>query len=383
MHFISIEWFAWMAFTISTFWLLPAKWRHHFLIAITLAFLAVYSPQSLFILVSLSAISFGIVNHGTKQLSGLYASLAIFLNVTILVFYKIHAANQSDTLLTTQIIPLGLAYYTLRLIHYIIEGYKGKLQAHKFIQFIEYTFFLPTIVVGPIHRFSEFHKDIKRHHWDLSMIANGSERILYGYVKLTFVANYLISGVFSQYITTVGEPNDPLVLYLNMVRTGLNLYMQFSGFSDIAIGFGKILGFKVMENFKWPYFQKNISDFWRCWHISLTSWCREYIYNSVFSITRMPMLGALATMIIMGLWHEFSLRYVVWGVYHGLGIIVLQIFQQHKHQLPKLPDASKPFTNVLSILFTLHFVWLGFSLVRYPTLGEAFTAMKTVILFWM
>ena len=137
MHFISIEWFAWMAFTISTFWLLPSKWRHHSLIAITLAFLAVYSPQSLFILVSLSAISFGIVNHGTKQLSGLYASFAIFLNVTILVFYKINAANQSDTLLTTQIIPLGLAYYTLRLIHYIIEGYKGKLQAHKFIQFID------------------------------------------------------------------------------------------------------------------------------------------------------------------------------------------------------------------------------------------------------
>lgn len=383
MHFISIEWFAWMAFTIATFWLLPAKWRHYSLIAITFAFLMVYSPLSLLVLVSLSCISFTIVNQRKKQLSGLQASIAISLNVAILIYYKIHAASQSGDLLTTQVIPLGLAYYTLRLIHYIIEGYKGKLQAHKFIQFLQYIFFLPTIVVGPIHRFTEYHKDIKRHHWDLSMIAQGSERILYGYVKLTFLANYLISGVFSQYISTVGEPNDPLVLYLNMIRAGLNLYMQFSGFSDIAIGFAKILGFTVMENFKWPYFQKNISDFWRCWHISLTSWCREYIYSSVFAITRMPMLGALATMVIIGIWHEFSARYVVWGLYHGLGIIVLQIFQKHKHKLPKLPDNSKPVTNVLSIVFTLHFVWLGFNIVRYPTLTEAFIAMKTVVLFWM
>jgi alginate O-acetyltransferase complex protein AlgI len=383
MHFVSIEWFAWMAFTISTFWVLPAKWRHQSLIMITLVFLLVYSPISLAILFSLSAISFSIVNQGKKKLSGLHASIAIALNVTILVFYKIYAANQSNDLLTTQIIPLGLAYYTLRLIHYIIEGYKGRLQTHKFIHFIQYIFFLPTMVVGPIHRFAEFHKDIKRHHWDLSMIAQGSERILYGYVKLTFLANYLISGVFSQYIATVGEPNDPLTLYLNMIRASLNLYMQFSGFSDIAIGFAKILGFKVMENFKWPYFQKNISDFWRCWHISLTSWCREYIYNTVFSITRMPMLGALATMVIIGVWHEFSARYVVWGLYHGLGIIILQFFQKHKHHLPKLPEKYTPITNVLSILFTLHFVWLGFNIVRYPTLGEAFTTMKTVLLFWM
>ena len=383
MHFISIDWFAWMAFTIAFFWLAPDRWRHHVLTFITVVFLAIYAPLSLAILTLLSAITYSIVSKQKTQLSGIKTSIAITLDIAILGFYKIKVGSHSDDSLTSIVIPLGLAYYTLRLVHYVLEAYKGTLPRHQLADFIHYLFFLPTIVVGPIHRFHEFNKDLRRHHWDFNMITQGCERILYGYVKLTFLANYLISTQFSQFITTCGESTDPLVIYLGMVRAGLNLYMQFSGFSDIAIGFSMILGFKIMENFKWPYFQKNISDFWRCWHISLTSWCREYIYTTVFSITRSPILGAIATMVIIGIWHELSLRYVVWGLYHGFGIVVWQSFQKNKHLLPKLPQQIKPVLDVLSVLLTLHFVWLGFNIVNYPSLGEAFNAMKTVFLFWI
>lgn len=383
MHFVSIDWFAWMVFTIAFFWLTPHQWRQYLLTVITVAFLGTYAPLSLAILTLLSLITYFIVNvSGKKQLSGIQASAVIILDVIILGYYKIHAGSHSDEDLTSIAIPLGLAYYTLRLIHYVLEAYKGALPRHQLHDFIHYLFFLPTIVVGPIHRFPEFNKDLRRHHWDFRMITQGCERILYGYVKITFLANYLISGVFAQYITTCGEATDPLVIYLEMIRTGLNLYMQFSGFSDIAIGFSRILGFNIIENFKWPYFQKNISDFWRCWHISLTSWCREYIFTTVFSISRSPVLGALTTMVMIGIWHELSIRFIVWGLYHGLGIVIWQKFQKTKHFLPTMPKILKPAIDILSVLLTLHFVWLGFNIINYPTLEEAFNAMKTIILFW-
>lgn len=384
MHFVSADWFAWMLFTIAFFWLSPLKWRQHVLTLITAAFLGVYAPLSLAILALLSSITYiTVASKSKKQLSGFKAFLVIIVDVSILAYYKIQVGEHNNDDIASIVIPLGLAYYTLRLIHYVLEAYKGTLPHHKFNDFLHYLFFLPTIVVGPIHRFAEFNKDLRRHHWDFNMISQGCERILYGYVKITFLANYLISGLFAQYITTCGDATDPIVIYLDMIRVGLNLYMQFSGFSDIAIGFAKILGFNIMENFKWPYFQKNISDFWKCWHISLTSWCREYIFTTVFSISRSPMLGAISTMIIIGVWHELSLRFIVWGIYHGVGITIWQYFQKYKQTLPTLPSQLRPFADALSILLTLHFVWLGFNIVRYPTLGESFEAIKTVLFFWI
>lgn len=383
MHFLSIEWLIIMLFTIALFWIAPFKYRQSLLSAITIVVLATYSPISLAILTTLTVPTFFSVGNRSRPLSGFAAILVIVINIAVLLFYKYQTGHyyNSDSI-SSIIIPLGLAYYTLRLVHYIIEAYKGSLPSHTFMDFINYQFFLPTIVVGPIHRFSEFNKDLRRHHWDFSMIALGSERILYGYVKLTFLANYLISGVFANVISTCGQATDPLVIYLTMIKAGLNLYMQFSGFSDIAIGFAKILGFNVMENFKWPYFQKNISDFWRCWHISLTSWCRDYIFNSVTAITRSPALGSLSTMVIIGVWHELSIRFIVWGLYHGLGIVIWQKFQKIKTKMPQLPRSFAPFTHALSVLLTLHFVWFGFNIVNYPTLPEAFNAMFTVLFFF-
>jgi alginate O-acetyltransferase complex protein AlgI len=168
-----------------------------------------------------------------------------------------------------------------------------------------------------------------------------------------------------------------------MLRIGFNLYFQFSGFSDIAIGFARLLGFRVMENFNWPFLQKNISDFWRCWHISLTSWCREYIYTSVIATTRSPALGVLATLIAIGLWHEVSLRYLAWGFYHGLGIIV---WQQWQHLWSSYPEVRLPVfrwtRDLLSTLLTLHFVWLGFLLVRQPDFAAMFEMLDTLFLSW-
>jgi len=286
--------------------------------------------------------------------------------------------------MTDVIIPLGLAYYVLRCVHYMIEYYKGSIPAHSFRDVVNYLFFIPTIVVGPIHRFAPFLADHRRKRWDASMLSEGLERIVYGYVKIVVLGNYLVSSKMAGYIGSLDPENVALILYLDVVRTGLNLYFQFSGFSDVGIGFARLLGYRVMENFNWPFLQQNISDFWRCWHISLTSWCREYVYATVVSMTRSPALGAMATLLVIGLWHEASIRYVVWGIYHGLGIVLWQQFQRVKPWLPSVGDGllSKG-VNVFSVALTVHYVWFSFVIVRQPTLGDVWQIYRKVLFFWI
>ena len=382
MHFVSIDWLLWMLITIAIFWLCPARWRVTVLSVITAVFLAVVSPLSLAVLGSLCVLTYYVVSKDDFKVSSLAVTLCSIAVIGILLFFKIAVITENSTLFESLAIPLGLAYYALRLIHYLLESYKQNLPRHSFNEYFAYLFFLPTIVVGPIHRFHAFRKDLLRHHWDLDTIMNGAERVLFGYIKITFVANFLISGKFGQAIPQLAGGNESLEIYLEMVRTGLNLYFQFSGFADVAIGFARMLGFKVMENFNWPYLRKNVSEFWQSWHISLTSWCREYVFTTVFSITRSKFLGSLATMITIGLWHEVSLEYLFWGIYHGVGIAIWQQFQLIKPSLPTLGKSVRPLVDGLSILLTVHFIWIGFMLVRGDSLLDALLDIRTMLLFW-
>lgn len=383
MQFVSIEWVTWIAASVAVFWLAPATWRHYVLAAVTLAFLLIHAWQSAVILSGFTVATYFLTNK--PDVSGLRVGLVIFVLATVLLVYKaLDSAASPEDFIQEVLIPLGLSYYTLRCVHYLLERYKGKLPPHGFKEYAFYLFFIPTVVVGPIHRFNAFISDLRRHRWDGRLMSEGLERILYGYVKITVLANYLISTEFARYIGSLDAENQALVFYLEIVRGGLNLYLQFSGFSDIAIGFSRLLGFKVMENFNWPYLQANISDFWRCWHISLTSWCREYVYTTVFSISRSPALGVVATMLVIGLWHELSIRYLVWALYHGIGIVIWQKFQPVKKRLPAIENRyALNGLKVLSVILTVHFVWFGFVIVRQPDLATVWKIFSTVLFFWL
>jgi len=382
MHFVSIEWFFWMAATFGFFWLFPAAWRHYFLVAITLAFLVVHAPESALVLTLFTGLAYGFTRR--TEISGRRAGAICGVVVAVLLAYKLMVAAPREDIVRDLVVPLGLSYYALRVIHYVLERYKGAVAAASPAELISYLFFLPTIVIGPIHRYPAFLRDLRRHRWDPRLISEGLERILYGYVKITIFANYLVSGEFARFVGSIDPEQQALILYLEIVRGGLNLYLQFSGFSDVAIGFARLLGFRVMENFDWPYFKTNISDFWRSWHMSLTSWCREYIYTTVFSISRSPALGAIATLVTIGIWHEVSLRYLVWGIYHGLGIVAWQQFRRLDPYLPAVNGrAATVVVDALKILLTVHFVWFGFVIVRQPTLEATWKVFTTVLFFWM
>ena len=291
----------------------------------TAGLLLVVAPLSFCVLsVSTVAVYFAVTRRQphTAVVIAILGSLG-----AILVFFKFRTTLSGDM----NFIPLGISYYMLREIHYVLESYKNKLPSRKFYDLICYLFFLPTLIVGPINRYDQFVRDLRRRRWNPSFFAQGLERILFGYCKIVVLANYLVSTKLAQYAALLD--NGKFVrTYIDAVLSWMNLYFQFSGYSDIAIGFAALVGFEIMENFRFPFLACNINDFWKRWHISLTSWCRDYVYDPMVSITRKPFLSVCSAMIILGLWHELSIRYILWGVYHGVGITTWHFFRKFKPQ---------------------------------------------------
>lgn len=381
MSIVSLTWPLWMMGAVTGHWLLPQALARLWLIALAALFLAYYSPASAAILVSFTLSTYYLAVSRTNL--GLKIILVGGVIIAILAWFKVRIAADMASGVLGVAIPLGLSYYALRCIHYLVERYKGSLAPHDFVDFVAYLFFLPTLIAGPIHRFNEFQRDQRRMRWDSAKFSEGLERILYGYVKVTFLANFLVSNRLAHFAAGLGPEHEALGAYVTMLRQGLNGYLQFSGYSDIAIGCGLLLGYRVMENFRWPLLQKNISDFWKCWHISLSSWCREYVYMLVVSFTRRPALAVLATMLAIGLWHEASYRYIVWGAYNGLGIVAWQMFQSATARLPEWNFRQSTWycvsTHVLAVLVTFHFVMLGFVLVLRPTLADALAFYQALL----
>jgi alginate O-acetyltransferase complex protein AlgI len=377
MHYVSLEYLLWMIGTFSLYWLSSAAWRRAVLPLITLAFLLYVAPDSAAILVGFTAIT-ALVARERVPSGWLVAGVTLIL-VSVLVHFKLDAAGQNvEAIIADVLIPLGLSYYTFRCLHIIFERYRGRYRDVTVTEIVGYLFFLPTILVGPIHRVGAYQRDLYRVRLERGMLTEGLERLLYGYVKIGFLANYLVNGKLGGYLDALPPEQAPLQAYLWIVQGGLNLYFQFSGFADIAIGFSRLLGFRVIENFKWPFLRRNLSEYWRCWHISLTSWCREYIYTTVVSFSRSPALGAIATLLVIGLWHELSVRYVVWGLYHGIGLVIWQRFQDLKPHLPQVhAPAMRSLLAGLSILFTVHYVWFGFAIVRKSDLLEVLEVWRT------
>ncbi len=359
-----------MAGATATYWLTPAAYRDFLLIAITATFLTVYAPESAIILAAFTGLTyFG----GREQRLSTWRLIAVAgLILSVLVYYKLRVAGEQFGWVQSVAIPLGLSYYSFRCLHYLLERYKGAFPGCDLRSLSAYLFFLPTIMVGPIHRFPQFNRDGRRLRWDTWKFSEGLTRLLYGYFKVMVLAVFLVSEQFGQFVGSLHDTHLWTFTYLHLLERTFYGYLLFAGYSDIAIGFALLLGFRVIENFNWPFIRRNISEFWNSWHISLSSWVREYIYKSVFAATRSAALAAVATMLIFGLWHEISFRYIAWGAYHGAGIAFWQWFQGMKSSLsfPK-EGAWQYLWHGLSILITFHFVTLSFVLVLEPDLQAA------------
>ncbi|TNE93703.1 MAG: hypothetical protein EP324_02975 [Gammaproteobacteria bacterium] len=364
---------AWLVLTTLGAWLLKREWQSRWIVVCTALFLLRYSPVSLLVLSLLTGMAgFAVITSRGRHSVLLCAIVSCVVIFVCYRFYSQHEVNQEP------VIVLGLAFYLLRIIHLLLESYKGNIARSNWLELTSWLWFLPTMQVGPIHRFGPYVRDLTRRRWDLEIFLQGLKRIIFGYAKLVILGTYLVDNLMLNWVATL--PQDSWTYhYLSLCRYGMSLYFQFAGYSDIAIGFALLLGFRVIENFNFPFLARDISDFWRRWHISLSSWCREYVYMPAISVTRSPFLAAVASMLVLGIWHELSWRYLLWGAWHGVGIAGCHFWQKTSFRNAILTSPVSGWWSVFSWLLTLHFVIASFALTSAASLSETLAHFKVLI----
>ena len=229
--------------------------------------------------------------------------------------------------------------------------------------------------MGPVQRFTDFEREARRCRFDTQRLSAGFERLLFGYAKVVLLADYLIGRKLSLFVNTL-DPGG-LRTYMESLEYGLTLYFKFAGYSDVAIGFGLLLGMRLPENFNHPFFARNIADFWRRWHISVSVWCRDHVSFMLYACTRSAGLSTLVAMLVLGLWHECSVRYLIWGAYHGCGILIWQRWNELSISRGwQASTAWQPLCGLGARLLTFNFVVVGFTITRATQAGEMLMAFR-------
>ncbi|MBN2830243.1 MAG: MBOAT family protein [Candidatus Cloacimonetes bacterium] len=260
-------------------------------------------------------------------------------------------------------IPLGISYITFKHISYLTDIYWGITKRGTFLSFLCYSSFFPIFVAGPIERFERFNPQVsgERHTLSSSDLEFAFRRIVYGLSKKLILADWL--GYFIAHNSFL-QQDFMLASIIKLLCFSLQIYFDFAGYSDIAIGSSRLFGFKIMENFNNPYLRSNISLFWRNWHISLSDWIRDYLFFPLGGVSRNKfwniVLVPIIAMGLCGIWHGAAWKFLLWGVWHGIGIAIYQIWQQYKRAHKKQVAFTKSkIWLVLSTAITFAFVTVG------------------------
>ena len=310
---------------------------------------------------------------------------AIMLNVLALGFYKytlflISAVVEpwSATLavrlaVDTRAImpgapPLGVSFFAFEFVHYLYEVKKGGEPIRHPLKFILFSIFFPSLVAGPIKRYAQFIPALEAGSQGarLADIAEGMKRIGIGFAKKMLVADNLTLyiEIYQPQFAHLGLLHRWVVL----VAIALRILMDFSGYSDIAIGFARLLGVKLPENFNWPYLAHNLQDFWQRWHISLSSWIRDYIYIPLGGNRHGPIRQVLHGLIafgLCGLWHGPAWHFVIWGIYHGVGLALCSTYEKIPAVGPAIAQIFKK-EPLAGLALTQLYAWLGWLVFFYP-----------------
>lgn len=310
-----------------------------------------------------------IVRGKTRSKAALVVGL--ILNIAVIGVFK-YADFLIETLNFTGLniplpkiaLPIGISFFTFQSISYIIDVYRGEVSAQRsYFSLLLYISMFPQLIAGPIVRYSTISAEINERKISFNDIAEGSFRFLIGLGKKVILANQLseISGKFLDgelsALTTGGA-------WLGIIAYTMQIYFDFSGYSDMAIGMGRCLGFHFDENFNYPYIANTITDFWRRWHISLGSFFRDYVYIPLGGNRKRQPLNLLIVWFLTGLWHGASWNFVLWGLYFG-AIILLE-----KYTILKIKDKIPAFFLHIYSLFVIIFGWVIFYFVDFSRLGE-------------
>lgn len=298
---------------------------------------------------------------------------AIIFNLAILGFFKYFGflINNVNGLLHTHIqapqlaLPIGISFYTFQIMSYIIDLYRGETEVQEhIIPFALYISLFPQLIAGPIVKYKDIAYQLEHRKESLNKFSQGLTRFIAGLAKKLILANTL--GAVYTSVQASGAKNISAVsAWIGIICYTLQIYFDFSGYSDMAIGLGKIFGFEFNENFNYPYIASSVTDFWRRWHISLSTWFREYVYIPLGGNrkkTPRVILNLLIVWLLTGLWHGAAWNFIIWGLYYGVLLIIEKYLLSGI--LKKIPAAVKHIVTLLLVIIG----WVFFSA---PNMSEA------------
>ena len=366
--------FTFLPITLLVYYLVPRKVKNVVLLIASLIFYAWGEPVYIFLM--LISILFNYfcgmdiaLKAGRKsQVRSLIFTIVV--NLFILGFFKYYGfiVTNLNAILPFYIpyrkleLPIGISFYTFQTLSYIIDVYRGNVDVQvNLIDFGTYVTMFPQLIAGPIVQYADVERQLRERKESLTKFGYGAWFFVIGLAKKVLLAN-TIGSIYENIAAMDGM--SVVTAWLGCLAYTFQIYFDFSGYSDMAVGLGKMFGFEFMQNFNYPYISKSVTEFWRRWHISLGSWFREYVYiplgGNRVTVPR-HLLNLLIVWFLTGLWHGASWNFVAWGLFYGVILITEKYFTGKI--LAKLPEA-------VQTLYTMILVMLGWVLFFSPTLGS-------------
>ena len=372
MLFTSISFlYYFLPIVIILYFIVPKKFKNFILFLSSIFFYFCGEPIYTFLMIGEIFIAYVgaryLEKHRKKSI--LVSLLAIHIGALGLFKYSDFTINNINQIFGSKIpllklaLPIGISFYTFQIISYVVDVYRGKVKAQKsFLKLATYVSLFPQLIAGPIVRYETIEKELDSRTSNFENFAYGVRRFVIGLGKKVLIANML--GELCDVFSTTNEKSI-LFYWIFAISYSLQIYFDFSAYSDMAIGLGRMFGFHFLENFNYPYISKSITEFWRRWHMSLSSWFRDYVYiplggnrkETIILVRNIFIVWALT-----GIWHGANWTFVIWGLMFGIMLIIEKLFLT-KH-LEKMP-------SILQRIYVLFTVMISFIIFNANSIGEA------------
>jgi alginate O-acetyltransferase complex protein AlgI len=366
-------WWLFLGLAPILYWSIPGVFRAWFLGSASIALLTFFVGYDLILMIAVAAFAY----YGRRLNSAKWPQWVISAGSstfpTWVVFIYFMATKYAPAManifaleasFADFAVPLGVSYFSFKLLHYTIENRWGNFAEHGLGDYVSWLFLAPIFTAGPIERFDHFlfYREVQK--FEFRFIREGIERISIGIVKKFMLGMIVLEAMQQSGSTSFVEMAyylddfSALQIWAILLLGFLYIYLDFSGYSDIAIGSSRLFGFRIIENFHFPFLAVSLPDLWLRWHISLALWVRTYIYMALVGMTRNPYFAVIVSFTMMGLWHALSLHWAVWGLWHGCGLAIYVLWYRFKTKR-KIKIFHSRLGNLASRILTLSFVALG------------------------
>lgn len=366
------------------------RMKNLLLIAVSLIFYAYGEPVYIILMLVSTVVNylFGLLLgkvYNDKSIGRLILSIAVIFNLSLLGVYKY--ADMLCRIVSSVFriklvgpgldLPIGISFYTFQAMSYIIDIYRGEVKAQKnYLNVLLYISFFPQLIAGPIVKYHDIESQIQSRKQTAEDVAKGLRRFIIGLSKKVLISNVLAVAADNIFGLEISQVNI-FGAWIGAVAYMLQIYYDFSGYSDMAIGLGAMFGFKFNENFRYPYASESIREFWRRWHISLSTWFKEYLYIPLGGNRKgrvRSWINRLIVFFLTGLWHGANWTFVIWGLYFGLLLLLEDIIRNSSINI-KLPV-------IIKRMYTLLAVCVGFVMFRSATVAYGFAMINKMFTGW-